>query len=265
MPSRAFFQTTPSGGYLNVNPALAKMYGYDSTEELIAGLTAIDNQLYVDSNRRKEFVQAMQEHGMVRRFESEIYRKDKSTIWISENARTVCNDNSRNLLLRGYGRGHHRPQTPRGAVAGSSQENLSALINNIEDAIWSVDADYCLVIFNATFQPVFPGAFLPGPQARRYHGRFPATRMARGRHRSLRPRAWRGKIHLPSGRYEFFRVEQSHEISYNPIRTNEVPAGASPFSARASPERHRANSDLRKAMAAAEAANKMQRANFSPT
>ena len=50
------FQTTPSGQYLNVNPALAKMYGYDSVEDLIAGLTAIDNQLYVDSNRRPEFV-----------------------------------------------------------------------------------------------------------------------------------------------------------------------------------------------------------------
>jgi Flp pilus assembly protein TadD len=36
-----------------------------------------------------EFVQIMQDHGTVRGFESEIYRKDKSTIWISENARAV--------------------------------------------------------------------------------------------------------------------------------------------------------------------------------
>ena len=36
------FQTTPSGQYLNVNPALAKMYGYDSVQDLIAGLTKID-------------------------------------------------------------------------------------------------------------------------------------------------------------------------------------------------------------------------------
>src|SRR5580698_5563850 len=78
------FQTTPSGQYLNVNPALAKMYGYDSTQDLVAGLTAIDHQLYVDPNRRNEFVKAMLEHGFVRSFESEVYRKDKSTIWISE-------------------------------------------------------------------------------------------------------------------------------------------------------------------------------------
>ena len=41
------FQTTPAGQYLNVNPALATMYGYDSVQDLIAGLTKIENQLYV--------------------------------------------------------------------------------------------------------------------------------------------------------------------------------------------------------------------------
>ncbi len=83
------FQTTPSGQYINVNPALAQMYGYDSTAELITRLTRIDNQLYVDPTRRDAFVSVMAEHGFVRGFESEIYRKDGSTIWISENARTV--------------------------------------------------------------------------------------------------------------------------------------------------------------------------------
>src|SRR5476651_1227711 len=95
------FQTTPSGQYLNVNPALAKMYGYDSTQDLVAGLTAIDNQLYVDPNRRNDFVQVMREQGFVRGFESEIYRKDKSQIWISENARTVRDDNNEVLYYEG--------------------------------------------------------------------------------------------------------------------------------------------------------------------
>ncbi|MCE0482957.1 MAG: response regulator [Methylacidiphilales bacterium] len=83
------FQTTPSGQYLNVNPALAKMYGYDSPQALVDGLTAIDNQLYVDPSRRGEFIRLMRENGVVRSFESEIYRKDGSIIWISENARAV--------------------------------------------------------------------------------------------------------------------------------------------------------------------------------
>jgi PAS domain S-box-containing protein len=84
------FQTTPEGRYLNVNPALAKMYGYDTTAELIHGLTRIDNQLYVDPNRRFEFIEEMKK-GFVFGFESEIYRQDGSIIWISENARAVHN------------------------------------------------------------------------------------------------------------------------------------------------------------------------------
>jgi len=85
------FQTTPTGQYLNVNPALARMYGYASTQELVEGLTRIDNQLYVDPRRRDEFIQQMGANDYVRGFESKIYRKDRSVIWISENARTVRN------------------------------------------------------------------------------------------------------------------------------------------------------------------------------
>ena len=128
------FQTTPSGQYLNVNPALAKMYKYDSTQDLVAGLTAIDNQLYVDPNRRNDFVKAMADHGFVRSFESEIYCKDKSTIWISENARTVRDANGEIL----YYEGMVEDITDRKLLEKqlqSSQENLSALINNIEDSI----------------------------------------------------------------------------------------------------------------------------------
>jgi len=83
------FQTTPEGGYLNVNPALARIYGYNTQEELMARISDIGRLLYVDPSRRAEFVRLMQEQGVVKDFESQIYRKDGSVIWISENARAV--------------------------------------------------------------------------------------------------------------------------------------------------------------------------------
>lgn len=85
------FQTTPEGQYLAVNPALANLYGYGSTHELIDSLKDIKHELYVDPKRREDFVREMDIHGMVQNFESLIYKKDKSTIWISENARKVFN------------------------------------------------------------------------------------------------------------------------------------------------------------------------------
>jgi len=83
------FQTTRDGHFISANPALARLYGYASPEELVAALTDIEHQLYVDPSRRDEFARLMREQGSVTGFESEIVRKDKSRIWISESARTV--------------------------------------------------------------------------------------------------------------------------------------------------------------------------------
>jgi len=89
--TEGIFQTTPEGRYLNTNPALASIYGHASPDDLIAHLHDIPRQLYVLPERRAEFVRLMQEQGVVRNFESQVYRNDGSIIWISENARAVKN------------------------------------------------------------------------------------------------------------------------------------------------------------------------------
>jgi PAS domain S-box-containing protein len=91
------FQTTPVGQYLNANPTLARIYGYSSPVELMAQITKISKQVYADPNRRAEFIAAMQQHDAIAQFESQVYRKDGSIIWISENARAV-RDTEGNLL-----------------------------------------------------------------------------------------------------------------------------------------------------------------------
>lgn len=83
------FCTTANGHYVMVNAMLAQMYGYDSPEELMQSLTDIETQLYVDPNRRQVFSTLMQQKGTVRGFEAQIYRRDGSTMWISESARAL--------------------------------------------------------------------------------------------------------------------------------------------------------------------------------
>jgi PAS domain S-box-containing protein len=83
------FRTSPNGRYLDANPALARIYGYGSPEALMASLTDIADQLYVDPHRRAEFQAIMQANDRVSAFESEIRRRDGKMIWISENARAV--------------------------------------------------------------------------------------------------------------------------------------------------------------------------------
>jgi two-component system, cell cycle sensor histidine kinase and response regulator CckA len=95
------FQTTPEGGYLSVNPALARMYGYESPEELMASVKDIGRQVYVSPHRREEFKQLMEEQSVVQGFEYEVYRKDGIKIWLSENVRAVRDSRGAILYYEG--------------------------------------------------------------------------------------------------------------------------------------------------------------------
>lgn len=95
------FQTSKEGKYLAANPALVKLYGYRSFDELADNLNNIATQLYVDPHRRAEFVRLMQERGQVLHFESEVRRRGGKTLWISENVRSICDDAGNFLYYEG--------------------------------------------------------------------------------------------------------------------------------------------------------------------
>jgi PAS domain S-box-containing protein len=95
------FQTAPDGHYLSANPALARIYGYGSADELVTALGDIERQLYTEPSRRAEFIRLVREHGSVADFESQVRRKDGQIIWITETARAVCGPDGRVLYYEG--------------------------------------------------------------------------------------------------------------------------------------------------------------------
>ncbi len=99
--SEGIFQSTKEGTYLAANPALARMYGYASPQELIRELSNIERSLYVCETRRDEFCLQMALNGKVKDFESEVYTRDGSKIWISENAHSVYDANGRFVCYEG--------------------------------------------------------------------------------------------------------------------------------------------------------------------
>ncbi|QKQ77689.1 PAS domain S-box protein [Nostoc sp. TCL240-02] len=94
------FQSSPDGRYITANPALASIYGYSLAEEVTANSTDIQ-QLYVDPNRRAEFVRLMEKYGSISEFESQIYRRDGSIVWISEKAYAVRDERGKLLYYEG--------------------------------------------------------------------------------------------------------------------------------------------------------------------
>ncbi len=95
------FQTSPDGAYLVANPTLARMYGYASVAELQAAMTDISRRLYVDAGRRAEFQRQIALTDRISGFESQVFRKDGTIIWISERARVVRGDNGHVLYYEG--------------------------------------------------------------------------------------------------------------------------------------------------------------------
>lgn len=99
--AEGIFQTTPEGRHLSANPALVRMYGYECEHDVLNGMLDVGGQLYVDPNRRLELTRALEQHGEVKGFESQVYRKDGSIIWISENVRVVRDSENQLLYYEG--------------------------------------------------------------------------------------------------------------------------------------------------------------------
>jgi PAS domain S-box-containing protein len=96
------FQATPDGKFFAANPALARMLGYSSPAELVAARTDIANQHYVDTEDYLEFKRELAEKRQVLGHEFQVYRKDGTVIWTSENTRAVTDDEGQVQYFEGF-------------------------------------------------------------------------------------------------------------------------------------------------------------------
>jgi PAS domain S-box-containing protein len=95
------FQTTPDGRYLTVNPALARMYGYDSPGEMMEAVTDLQGQQYVVPEDRVRLKALYRQQGFVKGFETQIYTKNRDKVWISMNAQAVRDPEGNTLHYEG--------------------------------------------------------------------------------------------------------------------------------------------------------------------
>jgi PAS domain S-box-containing protein len=83
------FQTDPSGRFLAVNPALGYILGYGPTEALMKDAVALDDRLFTDPACLQDFKRSLEERGYVQGFAARVFRRDRTPIWLSLNARAV--------------------------------------------------------------------------------------------------------------------------------------------------------------------------------
>jgi PAS domain S-box-containing protein len=95
------YQMSPEGQYLSANPAMAKLFGYDSADEFMAEIRNAHEQIYREYREHMTFFRDADINGPQKNFETRVARKDNSQIWVSENVRAVKDDSGNVLYYEG--------------------------------------------------------------------------------------------------------------------------------------------------------------------
>ncbi|NEX17987.1 MAG: hypothetical protein C1943_15550 [Halochromatium sp.] len=95
------YRTTAQGRYIDVNPAGARILGYESPQALIAGISDIDTQVYANPRDREVFAGVLAEQGEIHNYEVEMRRRDGQTVWVSADAAAVRDAEGRFVAYHG--------------------------------------------------------------------------------------------------------------------------------------------------------------------
>ncbi|MCG8671827.1 MAG: ATP-binding protein [Pseudomonadales bacterium] len=95
------FQVTAEGTFISANPAMAKMLGYSSAEDLDSSVSNLKEQVFVDPNAFDELANRLSKRYSVSQYETQFLKKDNSTLWGSVKIRRVLNQNHETLYYEG--------------------------------------------------------------------------------------------------------------------------------------------------------------------
>ncbi len=140
------FRTNSKGELLDINPEMARIGGFDHYEQIPPYIHDVSSRLYVDSERRQEFLQQLKETGYVENFECEAYHKDGRRIWLSINARISMLLSGGDFEIEGFA----VEITPRKQFEGL-QEEYRLAVEGSEELMAVVDRDYAYRMVNSAY------------------------------------------------------------------------------------------------------------------
>ncbi len=94
-------QARSDGKFISVNPAMAKIFGYPSIDELINSVNNLFDHGYVDVEDPKEIMRKLLKNGRIDYYEARIRRKDGEIIWISLSVRSIKDSKGKFLYYEG--------------------------------------------------------------------------------------------------------------------------------------------------------------------
>ena len=148
------YVTTPRGELLDANPALARMMGYATPKELIAGINDVAENVYVHKSAREEYRRLMQRDGMVREFEYQVHARDGTVLWLSDSGGAVRNEAGEIVRYEGVVRDITEEKRTEDAIA-EGRRLLQQVIDTVPAVINVKDRELRYVLMNRYMAGIF--------------------------------------------------------------------------------------------------------------
>lgn len=148
------YVTTPAGALLNANPALAKMMGYETPEELIGSIGDIAHAIYVHPAARAEYQSLMQRDGIVREFEYQVRQRSGAVLWLSDSATAVRDETGEIIRYEGTVRDITDQRRAEDAIA-EGRRRLQQVIDTVPAVINVKDKQLRYVLMNRYMAGIF--------------------------------------------------------------------------------------------------------------
>jgi PAS domain S-box-containing protein len=148
------YVTTPAGALLNANPALARMMGYQTPEELIRGIDDVAHKVYVDPAARAEYQSLMRRDGVVREFEYQVRQHGGTILWLSDSATVVRDEAGEVIRYEGTVRDITDQRRAEDAIA-EGRRLLQQVIDTVPAVINVKDKDLRYVLMNRYMAGIF--------------------------------------------------------------------------------------------------------------
>ncbi|MCX6826881.1 MAG: PAS domain S-box protein [candidate division Zixibacteria bacterium] len=148
--SEGTYQISPQGRFISLNPAMAKIFGFNSTEEMINSINDVQHQLYVNPEDRTKLLEKLADHNHYG-FEAEMYNKHGSKKWMSFNVRAVRNDNGELLHIEGTCRDISERKHSEALIL-AAQQQMEQVIDLLPDATSVIDQEGKVVFWNKAME-----------------------------------------------------------------------------------------------------------------
>ncbi|MBL7152430.1 MAG: PAS domain S-box protein [Phycisphaerae bacterium] len=147
-----FYRTTPGGRILMANPALVRMLGYSSFEELVQ--RNLEKEGYEPQYSRSEFKERIEKEGRVVGLESAWVKRDGTTLFIIENSRAIRDEDGNTLYYEGTAEDiTERKKTEDTILA--ERNKLKSVAEAIQSGLTIQDLEYNLTYQNDFMTRIF--------------------------------------------------------------------------------------------------------------